>query len=261
MSSTFHGNGEPTSKTIVDLNSPEFMPMCDSAATMEALGLLLQSRIYAQQLERSVWDFAVEIQTLREMGLRFNDLRWLIFQGLAEHARELTRVTDTSRSFGAIGTSLFTKRACFVLTESGVPFAETASRMQLGVPHTRRVATTMGSSYVLRENSPPNSETIPCWDCDLREIRYAGKLVKQYKLPSPNQEAILMTFEEERWPRRIDDPLPPHPHCDPKQRLHDTIRSLNRNQKTRLLRFKGDGTGEGVLWEAVLDAQPTEDED
>jgi len=37
----------------------------------------------------------------------------------------------------------------------------------------------------------------------------------------------------------------------PRRRLHDTIKSLNRNQTKDVLRFKGDGTGEGILWEFV----------
>jgi hypothetical protein len=65
------------------------------------------------------------------------------------------------------------------------------------------------------------------------------------------QEAILMAFEEEKWPPRIDDPLPGNADLLPKRRLHDTIKSLNRNQKNCLVRFMGDGTGEGVRWELV----------
>jgi hypothetical protein len=78
------------------------------------------------------------------------------------------------------------------------------------------------------------------------------KVVKEFKLPASNQATILMTFEEDGWPRRIDDPLPPALNCDPKHRLHDTIKNLNRNQKISLLRFMGDGTGRGILWEIVL---------
>jgi hypothetical protein len=58
-----------------------------------------------------------------------------------------------------------------------------------------------------------------------------------------------MAFEEEHWPPRIDDPLPKNPELLPKRRLHDAIKSLNRNQKRSLIRFMGDGTGEGVRWE------------
>ena len=58
-------------------------------------------------------------------------------------------------------------------------------------------------------------------------------------------------FEEEEWPPRIDHPLPQMPEQDPRRRLHDTIKCLNRNQKHPLIRFHSDGTGEGVVWELV----------
>ena len=90
---------------------------------------------------------------------------------------------------------------------------------------------------------------IPRWDGSRHELRWGRSLVKVFKSPSSNQETMLMAFEEEGWPPRIDDPLSPHPHVDPKQRLHDAIKGLNRNQKNRLIRFMGDGTGEGIRWE------------
>ena len=88
-------------------------------------------------------------------------------------------------------------------------------------------------------------------------MRLGGLVVKQFKLPAPNQETILAAFEEEDWPPRIDDPLPPKSNLAGKNRLHDTIKCLNRNHRKRLLRFNGDGTGEGVLW-AALGAGPDE---
>jgi len=75
------------------------------------------------------------------------------------------------------------------------------------------------------------------------------------------QEVILMAFEEEHWPPRIDDPLPVHPDLIPKRRLHDTIKSLNRNQKTCLIRFRGDGTGEGIRWELISATMAAEQSD
>jgi hypothetical protein len=64
-------------------------------------------------------------------------------------------------------------------------------------------------------------------------------------------EAILAAFQEEKWTARIDDPLPPVPEQDSKRRLSDTITCLNRNQKHQLIRFHGDGTGEGIIWEFI----------
>ena len=89
----------------------------------------------------------------------------------------------------------------------------------------------------------------PHWDQQRRVLCVGGQIVKRYRRPSPNQEAVLRAFEGEGWPYRIDDPLPPDGETPPKIRLHDTIRWLNRHQEHRLLRFAGDGTGEGVCWE------------
>jgi hypothetical protein len=89
----------------------------------------------------------------------------------------------------------------------------------------------------------------PRWDHQRRQLCMGAQLVKEFKLPSPNQETVLMAFEEESWPARIDDPLPPVAHLDPRRRLHDTIKALNRKQKRYLIRFRGDGSGEGIRWE------------
>jgi hypothetical protein len=100
----------------------------------------------------------------------------------------------------------------------------------------------------------PSEETScrPRWDHQRRQLRLGPEIVKEFKLPSPNQETVLMAFEEEGWPPRIDDPLPPQPQLDPRRRLHDTIKALNRKQRQGLIRFRGDGSGEGIRWEPTI---------
>ena len=95
------------------------------------------------------------------------------------------------------------------------------------------------------------SASPPQWDAEYRTLRVGQCVVKEYRVPSPNQEAILAAFQEEGWPHRIHDPLPPLGDIEPKSRVHDTIKRLNRHHKERLIRFRGDGTGEGVCWEYV----------
>ena len=52
-----------------------------------------------------------------------------------------------------------------------------------------------------------------------------------------------------------DDPLPPHAEQDSNsRRLSDTIKCLNRKQMNELIHFRGDGTGEGVIWERLAHA-------
>src|SRR5205823_8333838 len=110
--------------------------------------------------------------------------------------------------------------------------------------------------------SPPKKNKsmapLPRWDSECRELWLGDVLVKQFRVPAPNQESILNAFQEEGWPRRIDDPLTPQHNQDPKCRLHDAIDRLNRSQKKRLIRFRGDGKGEGVLWERIADESPTD---
>jgi hypothetical protein len=215
-----------------------------------AFARLLEAYAYARDLHRDLWDFAVEIGSLRAEGLTLSDLRWLACKGYVEHAREVTHADGPRRVFRPGGELVLSKRTCFVLTERGLAMAESMRRASADAdpPVPPAEATVSLNPQDVAGGEPPS---IPRWDAELRELWVGGKLVKQFRLPSPNQERILTAFEEEGWPPRIDDPLPPHPEQDPKRRLHDTIKSLNRNQAHRLLRLYGDGTGEGVRWELV----------
>ena len=106
----------------------------------------------------------------------------------------------------------------------------------------------------LNSDAYPGNDSLssfPTWDPDRQQLRVGRTVVKEFKVPAANQQAVLAAFQEEKWAPRIDDPLPPSPNQDPKRRLHSTINCLNRNQKRPLIRFLGDGSGEGVRWEFV----------
>jgi hypothetical protein len=93
---------------------------------------------------------------------------------------------------------------------------------------------------------------VPVWDAECRRLSFDGRLVKWFRQPADNQVRILSAFQELDWPRRIDDPLPGEHGVDPRQRLREAIKSLNGCQEGgQVLRFRGDGTGEGVTWEIV----------
>jgi hypothetical protein len=93
---------------------------------------------------------------------------------------------------------------------------------------------------------------LPRWDRRQRQLLFDGCVIKRFRLPARNQEAVLSTFEEEGWPPSIDDPLPFLVSAQRRKgRLHATIRHLNANQQNRLIRFRGNGTGEAVLWELI----------
>ena len=208
--------------------------------------LLLEARDYADRTASDAWEFAVEIHLLREIGLSDNDLRYLVRSQYLEHAHEVTAMGKLGRNFRSSGDLAFAKRTCFVLTPRGADAAddtlnETWESISAGLP-------TLHVSHVLPTLRRP---CLPIWDVDRRILSWDGQVVKQFRRRAFNQEVVLAAFQEEDWPLRIYDPLAPQPCQDMKRRLNDTIKCLNRGQTRRLLHFRGDGTGEGVLWEVV----------
>jgi hypothetical protein len=213
-----------------------------------AVALLVEAYHYARALGRDRWDFAVEVQGLYAVGVSRSDLRWLVCQDYAEHAAEVTLPGEDGRAFHRTGNLTFTSQSCFVLTEAGAAYVRAAGDQTVN----SQGAKNCGAAQSPNENGQGAvSSAVPRWDSQRQELCLGEVVVKQFKLPAPNQEIILAAFEEEHWPPRIDDPLPPQPDQDPKRRLHDTVNSLNRNQKHRLIHFMGDGSGQGIRWKLI----------
>jgi len=219
--------------------------ICDEIGpvAVKTMHFLLKAHSYAQQLELDAWDFAVEIDFLGRVGIGAFELRWLEGSGLLDHAEEITATGDQRRVFGRGGYLTFDENTCFVLTELGFSVACALKERQGFQPITSEMHTDSQADH------QPVTLEKPQWDADRQKLYFGGELVKEFKLPSPNQTAILAAFEEEQWPAHVDDPLPMCPTIGPKERLRYTIKSLNRHQKKRFIRFRGDGRGEGICWE------------
>jgi hypothetical protein len=228
-----------------------------------ALAPLLEAIQYAEQTSGNHWEFAVEVEILFALGLNLNDFRWLVRAGLVEHLREVTLEGDNGRSFRSTGDLTFPEHTCFVLTAKGILVAgghgQSGPKPDLhstSIPcpdHKDRNGTAFSSPSAGSSGNGQVKSTpiLPSWDPERRVLRVNGTLVKQFKWTAENQEAILCVFEEEGWPARIDDPLPPQAEQDSKRRLSDTIKCLNRKQANPILHFRGDGTGEGIIWEFI----------
>ncbi len=244
--------------------------------------LLLKAADFAESERRRNWDFAVEIEDLQRLGLSRADLRWLVCRGWLEHAADVSAASGGERVFRSTGRLTFHDDSCFVLTAAGRAAANQLTSTKL--PPARPEAERSGEGTHVEASSPhrngkANGENgkqngngngncgsigahgighnhsgvlKPLWNPDLNRLTLGNLIVKEYRTPAPNQQLILSAFQEENWPHRIDDPLPPHPELDAKRRLHETIISLNRNQKNRTLRFSGDGNGLGIRWQAIL---------
>lgn len=223
----------------------------DKISVVAGISELLKAYQYARDAGRTVWDLAVEISLLRELGLTSSDLRWLLCKGYIEHARDITREEDKAREFRSCTQLLFAKRSCFVLTDAGAAYADSLLSKELQVLLLRRKDFEQSDESRNGKLMLPASVNKPRWDGERHELWVGDQLVKQFKGQALNQETILAVFEEEGWPPRTDDPLPLAEEIDPKRRLSDTIKCLNRKQRHQLIHFRGDGTGEGIIWELI----------
>lgn len=207
------------------------------------LQLLFEAKEYAADLNCALGVFAIGLDEATESGLNLNDLSWLIQRGLIQHSSD--NGSDGSNNGNGVHfdygsdhrlTATFPEippNSSFIITEHGIDsLALSAQELRdpiLSMPTQRK----------------------PKWHSERHELFVGKQVVKRFRWFAPNQETILEVFEEEGWPARIDDPLPHAGSLSPKRRLSDTIKCLNRNQHTDLLRFRGDGTGEGVLWDLI----------
>jgi hypothetical protein len=211
------------------------------------LALLLEADTLARSAREEAWSFAVELPALLEVNCTRSEIRWLAYEGLIQHATEKQLRRGHRPRCVERGSRLTLLRgSCFVLTEAGERFGRRA------LHETSSLDNEMGrkgldSTHCLKP---------PYWDAERRELHCNGQLVKAFRQPAPNQEAILAAFEEEGWPPRIDNPLPDCGEHEGRDRLHDAIVRLNRQPGRRLLRFCADGRGEGVCWQFVQVAPP-----
>ena len=213
-----------------------------------ALEQLAEGRALACERNVDYWQFAIELSHLLAAGATVNDLRWLSAEGYAKHAVEVGQPEEPARRFRHSDNLGLPAGTCFVATAAGARAAESlAARGSAG-------ATMLRCFPLSVAGDAPGDNSSPSWDASRRILRLGRQIVKHFHVPAPAQETILNAFEEEKWPPAIDDPLPPQGDLDPKRRLRSTLESLNRSQKNRLLWFRGDGTGQRIVWEATADA-------
>lgn len=193
-----------------------------------ALAQLLAAHDVARETGRNPWAYACQIMALQNGGVTDTTLRWLVHQALAEHRLETTKPKDRQRRFKPVHNDHFTAQSSFCLTSSGVFAArEAAGRDDNDVPLTR----------------------MPRYDIARRTLFLGNTIVKQLRVPARNQELVLKAFQLAGWPARMENPFRSTKDTDRKKRLHDVIHRLNHRQTYPLIRFSGDGTGSGILWQ------------
>jgi hypothetical protein len=225
-------------------------------AVFEALRKLREANDSAEACDRDPWDFSVELSQFSDSGIGTHILRMMICRKWITHMREVSSQSKFGREFEPESDLVLSRRSCFLLTKKGFEIANKLDQLETISMNQHHRATDqvrlrdiqLKQSRSIDESRSP-IHPMPRWDRKRRELTIGNILVKRFKWPAENQEQVLDAFEEEGWPPRIDDPLIPHPKIDPKRRLHDTLKCLNRKQINACIKFRGDGTGQGVLLE------------
>jgi len=215
-----------------------------------AVQMLWRARQYAQRAKCNPWQFALELDEFHRAGVCKSELRWLLMGGLVEHAQEVFDFAKPGRKFKKLPRHIVPANASFVLSDLGLArlaqFSNGCGGASPGINGSPKLAE---DHQQLPDRKASGERLVPRWDQERRELRFNGTVVKQYFYASPNQEILLAAFQEEGWPRRIDDPLHPIAERDSRERLRNAIKGLNRGQARPLILFSGDGTGCGVLWQ------------
>jgi hypothetical protein len=248
-----------------------------SSHLIAGLSQLLRALDYATDVGGDVWDFAIEISDLRDAGMTTSDFRWLVSKGFVQHGQETSLYGAPHRCFRRGEGLTFLATSALVLTSRGATelrklLAARVPSDLFGLPSPsgrgaggeRRFDEIMESCRDTHLPRLPDGEEAaaarlrplpldlkPAWTARCRELRVGEWLVKKFRVPAGNQELVLSAFEEEGWPAYIDDPLPMRSEVAPKQRLHNVITRLNGGQLVPLLRFHGNGNGEGIGWQLL----------
>lgn len=198
-----------------------------STGKIVALERLARACGDAKDVKKSIWQFAVKLQRLLDLGVSESDLRWLIARRFAEQALEVTRPGDRERSFKGVAAPSFANNSCFVISHAGLVF------------HQR---------YGVAAGSSAGASAIR-WDAACRELRVDGKLAKRFIRVARAQWAVLNAFQASNWQRLAQIECPTNGHRDPTHRLREIVAELNKGLDQSLIRFRMDGSGNGVIYD------------
>src|SRR5262245_45680116 len=189
-----------------------------SPTLRSALAQLLEAHCLARSSCQPDEEYAVEFHALILGGSSPSAMRWLVLNNFALH---LVAGKQLNAGVGEARRVEFSDRSRFTLTEQGLELARATP-----VDHISPVC--------------PVTSGRPRWsDSDLA-LSFRGLVVLRVSARARNQICVLNTFQEDRWCRRILDPLPGG-HPDPKKRLANVVYHLNNGLIEPLMWFRADG--------------------
>src|SRR5262249_18308865 len=150
-------------------------------------------------------------------------LIWLMYHDYAEHLRGLGKAPARGASPNLLYSLTITETSGFALTAKGEGFADQFLADVL-LPLVESDFQKAWDCLIL-------GRLLPHYDRENRLFLWGRHVLKCFRQCAGNQELILCSAEELGWPTWVDDPLLLQKGKNPKVRLHDTIKDLNRRQQ------------------------------
>jgi hypothetical protein len=213
----------------------------ESLALLLAYTHLLAAALEGREQRLTPSANPVSLAPLRRDGVTTDIILWMLYQGHIEPSSpDGADANHLARGRAAEGVCLG-EGSSFSLTPPGEAFAHDFLGRALTPEDDRDFQNTRAL--------PRLGRLCPRYHRQGRAFVWGRHVLKRFRQPSRNQERVLLAAEELGWPAWFDDPLPPGRGRNPKVRLHDTIKCLNRHQRPPVIRFLGDGSGRRVGWE------------
>jgi hypothetical protein len=228
---------------IISREKMPFVPATVTALSDLSRGYreLRTARWEAQNQGRDPNENSLSLSHLREQGVRDLFLVLMLYHGHVTQFRPVMRLDDGGLLYEPANNLHMASDSLFSLTEAGEAFAGTLLAVFSSLIDADAV-------QAIWDKYCPTC-LVPRYEKENRMFRWGCLILKRFRQPAINQELILLAAEEMNWPEWFDDPLPRRSGVNPKVRLHDTIKDLNRRQIPHLVHFKGDGTGTRIGWE------------
>jgi hypothetical protein len=230
----------PPVETLASPAAPRFASLEERVRFLLAYLTLYSAACKAELDEVDPRERLIPLKALPEEWIGTPTLLWMLYQGHVEHFRAGGSSTPGEGTLQPVESVLLLESSCFALTDEGDAFTGRFLCSLLEEQEENREGA--WELFVV-------GKLLPRYDQTLRRFTWGRHLLKCFRQPAGNQETVLCTAEELAWLAWFDDPLPRTAGINPKQRLHDTINALNRNQKPYLVHFKGDGSGARFGWE------------
>lgn len=164
------------------------------------------------------WSSSTSVTQLIAAGMAEKTIEEWVDSGRFRHAVETTGGLATRRTFDTRLAQPIGPRSHVLLTDKGKDHVRSRLGSKTKIDH-------------------PQGDGGPRWS-RAEGVLFVGKvIVKKFRHPGENQYLILDAFEEEGWPREIDNPIAAGNGVDERTRLKEAVHSLNRNQLASLVKF------------------------